>query len=263
MNPATIDSRSLQGRYKSISKEFDLWAPKFHTIITGLMKRYFDVKYDDLVERMVGIIATPTTSKVLEIGVGTGLVASAIARNLEPDGARMCGIDVTQAMLDKAGENIRKFGLEDRMEVRFGADQSIPYGDGEFDVVYTHLCFHHFHTRKSFKEIMRVLKPGGRFVTIDLGALEVWRTLRGRLYYNCLARMRYLTTPNLRDEFFAKYYTRAEWDDLLAAYPFKKISIEDISKCTGRITRENILNIIKYKSMGTPPLWLIQAEYNP
>jgi ubiquinone/menaquinone biosynthesis C-methylase UbiE len=248
-------------RYKTINSEFKHWAPQYHKVITGLMKRYFDVWYDDLVAKMVETIATPNTKSVLEVGVGTALIASAIAQNLAGEETKVCGIDVTQEMLAKAKENVNRFGLDEKMELKYAPAEHIPYEDGTFDAVYSSLCFHHFKTHRALREKLRVLKTGGKLIILDLGALDVWRTFKGRLYYNFLARMRYLTTPSNRDEFFATFYTGKEWNKILSKYPLKNIQIQDISNCTGKITTERMMNLFRYKSMGTPPLWLITADY--
>lgn len=249
-------------RYKSISGEFKLWAPEFHKVITGLMKRYFDVWYDDLLARMVSIIAVDGTEKVLEVGVGTGLIASAIAANLYGNNVKVCGIDITKEMLTQANKNAANFNLQNKLEFKYAPAEKIPYENDSFDVVYSSLCFHHFKTHTAMKEKLRVLKSGGKLVILDLGALDVWRTFKGRLYYNFLARLRYLTTPTNRDEAFATFFTKKEWEKILSRYPLKNIQIQDISNRTGRVSKERFMNLFTYNSMGTPPLWLITADYD-
>ena len=105
-----------------------------------------------------------------------------------------------------------------------------------------------------------MLRPGGRLIVLDLGALDVWRTPKGRLYYNGLARLRYLTTPTNRDEFFATFRTGAEWRRLLRRPELTDLAMRDLSNRTGVVSRERLLGRFEYNSMGTPPLWLITAR---
>jgi ubiquinone/menaquinone biosynthesis C-methylase UbiE len=256
---------ALEGaRYRSISGEFKHWAPRYHGVITGLMKRYFDVSYDALVEQMAEELAARRPERVLEVGVGTALVASAVARALPSPSALVSGVDVTEPMLEQGRNNVARFGLEGRLELRRAPAEAIPYASATFDAVYSSLCFHHFHTQRALEEKLRVLRPGGRLVILDLGALDVWRTLKGRLYYNCIARVRFFANASHRDEAWATFYTRSEWEKILARFPsLKNVKIEDLSRRTGKISEEKLFGLIPYRSMGTPPLWLITADHQP
>ncbi|WP_025640280.1 class I SAM-dependent methyltransferase [Schnuerera ultunensis] len=57
------------------------------------------------------------------------------------------------------------------MEFVNGFVEEIPFPDGHFDIVLTRLAFHHFiRIERSFSEMGRVLKPGGKLVIIDMEA---------------------------------------------------------------------------------------------
>jgi SAM-dependent methyltransferase len=94
---------------------------------------------------------------VLDVGCGSGVVAVTAARL----GAKVSGLDLTTALLDRARQN----AAIARVEVDFteGDAEALPYADGTFDVVLSQFG-HMFAPRPevAVAEMLRVLKPGGR-----------------------------------------------------------------------------------------------------
>lgn len=100
--------------------------------------------------------------RVLDVGCGTGWVIGAINRLL-PD-ARICGSDISLAMLGKAGE---KHG-----EAAFAAAdcEALPFADESFDVIASSLTYQwSADLGASFSEAARTLRPGGLFAFSTLG----------------------------------------------------------------------------------------------
>ena len=213
-------------KHRSISSEFSLWVPQFYKIISGLMRRYYDVEYDDLVQLMAESIVPQGLSKgaVLEVGSGTGLVASAVARNAA-DGIIVHGVDITDGMVKTANENAERFGLDHKLSFSRAGAENLPFESNSFDAVYCSLCFHHFKKR-GMKEMIRVTKPGGKITILDLGALDLWRnTLRGWSTFNILTRLRYFSKKATRDDGWARYYTRTEWMRLIVKNHLEFLSV--------------------------------------
>lgn len=95
--------------------------------------------------------------RVLEIGTGVGTDA----RTMIGLGADYCGINVDAGSCEATRRALEVFGLTG--EVRQGSATDIPFGDAEFDVVYSFGVLHHIpDVHRAIKEIRRVLKPGGR-----------------------------------------------------------------------------------------------------
>ncbi len=95
--------------------------------------------------------------RVLDVGCGTGVVAVTAARR----GAKVSGLDLTPALLERARENARIAGLA--LEFVEGDAEALPHPDGSFDVVLSQFG-HMFAPRPAVavKEMLRVLKSGGR-----------------------------------------------------------------------------------------------------
>jgi SAM-dependent methyltransferase len=96
--------------------------------------------------------------RVLDVGTGSGVVAVVAARQA----ARVTGIDPTPELLARARENAR---LADCPEVtwREGSAENLPCDDSSFDVVLSQYA-HMFSPQPeiAIREMLRVLKPGGR-----------------------------------------------------------------------------------------------------
>jgi ubiquinone/menaquinone biosynthesis C-methylase UbiE len=106
--------------------------------------------------------------KVLDAGCGTGTLALAAWRKVRPDG-EVTGIDASPEMVEVARRKARKKGSGATFQV--APIEALPFEDGSLDVVLSTLMLHHLPDdlkAKGFAEIARVLKPGGRFVAVDL-----------------------------------------------------------------------------------------------
>jgi release factor glutamine methyltransferase len=85
-----------------------------------------------LVERCLELLAQRAEPLVLDVGVGSGAIALALAD--EHPGARVHGVDVSEAALALAGENARRAGLADRVAFELG-DAAAGLPPGPFDLV--------------------------------------------------------------------------------------------------------------------------------
>jgi SAM-dependent methyltransferase len=109
---------------------------------------------------------------VLDLGSGGGIDTILAAHEVGPAG-RAIGIDLLDEMLQRATANAREAGVEEWTEFRRGEMEDIPLEDGSVDVVISNGVIN-LSPRKSrvLAEVMRVLKPGGRFCVADLTVEE-------------------------------------------------------------------------------------------
>ena len=99
--------------------------------------------------------------RALELGCGSGffllnLIQSGVAR-------RGSVTDLSPGMVKVATRNGQNLGLD--VDGRVADAEGIPYDDDTFDLVVGHAVLHHIpDVELSLREVVRVLKPGGRFV---------------------------------------------------------------------------------------------------
>lgn len=97
----------------------------------------------------------------LELGCGTGF----FLLNLMQAGVASRGFvtDISPGMVEVALRNARNLGLD--VQGRVADAETIPYDDNSVDLVVGHAVLHHIpDVGKALREVLRVLKPGGRFV---------------------------------------------------------------------------------------------------
>ena len=114
----------------------------------------------DRFEHVAGTAGWPY-GDALELGAGTGF----FLLNLKQAGVidRGCVTDLSPGMVEAALRNAKNLGFE--IDGRVADAESLPFDDASFDLVVGHAVLHHIpDVELAMREVMRVLRPGGRFV---------------------------------------------------------------------------------------------------
>ena len=118
--------------------------------------------------RAARYLALGTGQLGLDLGTGTADLAIAVIRRSGP-GTRVIGMDITPEMLEVGRKKLTRLGLQDRIELRIGDAEHIDLPDNSVDG-----CCSAFTVRnlgdigQGFREMMRVVRPGGRVVCLEI-----------------------------------------------------------------------------------------------
>ncbi|MGE3859741.1 MAG: class I SAM-dependent methyltransferase [Nitrososphaeraceae archaeon] len=101
---------------------------------------------------------------VLDVACGPGIVACELAKSV----SHVTGIDITPAMIEQAKQLQNEKKLNN-LTWKLGDISKMPFDDSSFSLVVTRYSFHHIlEPKKVLEEIIRVSKPCGRIVIIDV-----------------------------------------------------------------------------------------------
>ena len=194
---AQIDAKKIQDavreKYSEVSSsaegKFNYPTGRDGAILHGYDPLIIQRMPDDLIKSFCGV-GNPfsigplnTGETILDVGCGIGFDLI-IASGLVGENGRVCGIDLTPKMAEKAKDNFRRYGVHN-YDIQIAGAESIPYSNNTFDVVISNGVLNLSPLKEnSFREICRVMKAYGRLQFADIvqkedcgaacGTLEAW-----------------------------------------------------------------------------------------
>lgn len=148
----------------SAPAEFDAYSDRYEHLIDEPLKLvlggeesdyYVRLKAEELLAHLKRMGMTPSSSRVLDVGSGTGRMAELLA----PRVAQIRGVEPSAGMVERANDR----GLPPETFVQ-GEGTQLPFDSASFDVVFASCIFHHIDLADHLsvaREMRRVLKPGG------------------------------------------------------------------------------------------------------
>lgn len=126
---------------------------------------------------------------VVDLGSGAGNDCF-VARAETGETGRVIGIDMTPAMVEKAKTNAAKLGFSN-VEFHLAEIENMPLNDNTADVVVSNCVLNLVPNKvNAFREVYRILKPGGHFSISDIvltGELPVQMKAAATMYAGCVS----------------------------------------------------------------------------
>jgi len=117
----------------------------------------------ELTAKLIEMLALNGDERVLDLATGTGRVARPLSKHMKT--GRIVGVDQAMAMLDVGHQHEDPIPAYSQSA---GEADALPFKSNSFDRAFVSFSLHHFdNTAGVVKEVLRVLKNGGRFVVLD------------------------------------------------------------------------------------------------
>lgn len=147
---------------KQVTEMFDNIAPRY-----DFMNRFLSAGTDiGWRKKAIQYFQKDHPKIILDVATGTGDMAIMTAKMLKPE--KIIGIDISEKMLEYGRKKIVKEKLQTKIEFLRGDAETINFPDHSFDGVMVAFGVRNFENlEKGLKEILRVLKPGGRLIVLE------------------------------------------------------------------------------------------------
>lgn len=151
-------TEKIESLFDSIAKDYDSLN---HLLSLGIDKTWRRRALRHIVDKS-------RPQRILDIACGTGDFSIAIAKKMHP-GSSVTGLDLSEGMLKVMEGKVAAAGLGDRIKAEQGNVEKMPFADASFDCVTIAFGIRNFeHREAALREILRVLKPCGRLVILEL-----------------------------------------------------------------------------------------------
>lgn len=168
---------------QQVAHMFDSIAGKYD-FMNRFLSAGIDVKWR---KKAISLLKPLHPQQVLDVATGTGDVAIMTHRLLKP--RQITGIDISEGMLEIGREKINKLGLNAAITLQKGDSETIIFPDNSFDAITVAFGVRNFQNlEKGLKEMLRVLKPGGKLVVLEFSRprTSVFKSLYN-VYMNIVA----------------------------------------------------------------------------
>ena len=117
-------------------------------------------------KKTISLLKKLEPKKILDLATGTADMAILSCRLLNPE--KVTGVDLSAEMLELGRKKIEKEGFANKIELLKGDAEAINFPDNSFDAVTVAFGVRNFeHLENGLREMLRVLKPGGKLVILE------------------------------------------------------------------------------------------------
>jgi demethylmenaquinone methyltransferase/2-methoxy-6-polyprenyl-1,4-benzoquinol methylase len=149
---------------EKIQEMFDGIAPSYDRL-NHLMSLDVDKRWR---RRALKEVVDGSVQQILDVACGTGDSTIALAKGAAP-GSRITGVDISEGMMALVMRKAAKEGVHDRIRLQVADGEALPFADECYHRVFCAFGIRNFeHKEKGLEEFLRVLKPGGKAVILEL-----------------------------------------------------------------------------------------------
>lgn len=149
------------GKKEQVAHMFDNISSKYD-LLNHVLSLGIDIIWR---KKAIRLLKKDQPKLILDIATGTGDFAiEALALN--PD--KVIGVDISEGMLEMGRKKMIKRGLSEKIELKSGDSEQLPFDDNMFDAIIVAFGVRNFeHLEKGLGDMYRVLKPGGKAVILE------------------------------------------------------------------------------------------------
>lgn len=172
---------SEQSKTEQVEQMFDEIAPVYdqlnHTLSINLDKGWRRKAVDSLKDIK--------PKQILDIATGTGDLAVEICRRLSPE--RVLAVDLSEKMMAVGRDKVERLGLSHTVHFQKEDSCRLTLADNSFDAITIAFGIRNFESLdRGLQEMLRVLRPGGRLMILELSTPERFPVKQGYKIYSKL-----------------------------------------------------------------------------
>ncbi len=166
------------GKKEQVAQMFDSISGGYDNL-NRVISFGIDVKWR---KKVLQLIAEKNPKNILDIATGTGDMAILLTKTVA---SKIVGLDISEGMLEVGRKKIEAQHLSEKIEMLYGDSEKMPFEDSSFDAITVCFGIRNFESlEKGLSEILRVLKPNGRFVILETSVPEKTPFKQGYNFYS-------------------------------------------------------------------------------